>query len=221
MKKYFSEQIEGNVTQYLTYLVGCIVFSIGARFFIDSHLGTDPLDVLCIGMTNHLPITIGIASGIVAFVFLLAWSILNRKAPPLTPFFTTFSVGLLIDFWGWAGVQHYTTAFLNPYVMMIIAVMLCAYASSLIIMSGIGIRIMDLVAITMMKKLDWSFFRAKMFLEILLFGSGWMLGGPVGVGTLAFLVGVGPFIQPFMVLNESQLKMNNYGLKKANLEIGN
>lgn len=222
MKKYFSEQVEGNFNQYMTYLIGCFVFSIGAKFFIDSHLGTDPLDVLCIGMTKHMPMTIGIASGIVAFIFLLTWSILNRKAPPLTPFFTTFSVGLLIDFWGWIELHRYTTPLLNNYVMMIIAVMLCAYASSLIIMSGIGIRIMDLVAITMMQKLDWSFFRSKMFLEIILFGSGWMLGGPVGIGTLAFLVGVGPFIQPFMVLNESRFKMNNYGLKKtATPAIGN
>ena len=40
---------------------------------------------------------------------------------------------------------------------MITAVVLCAYASSLIIMSGIGIRAMDLVAITMVEKFKKQF----------------------------------------------------------------
>lgn len=215
MKKYFLEQIEGNLTQYFTYLLGCFVFSIGAKFFIDSHLGTDPLDVLCIGLTNHLPISIGIASGLIAIVFLGWWSAWNKKLPPLAPFFTTFSVGLLIDLWNWLQIQNYTMTVFKPLWMVLIAVLLCSYASSLIIMSGIGIRIMDLVALTMINKWKWSFFRAKMFLEVLLFASGWILGGPVGIGTLAFLFGVGPFIQPFMTVNESYLKMNNHGLRRA------
>ena len=125
-----------------------------------------------------------------------------------------FSVGLLIDLWNLLKLETYTRPFLSPYLMLIIAVGLCAYASALIIISEIGIRIMDLVAITMVQKWDWSFFKAKMFLEILLFSSGWILGGPVGVGTMAFLFGVGPFIQPFMQFNEKVLSMRNYGLAR-------
>jgi len=215
LQKYFENQIEGSLKQYLTYLLGCFLFSIGAKFFIDSHLGTDPLDVLCIGMTLHLPISIGVASGIVAFVFLSAWSLWNRKAPPLTPFFTTLSVGFLIDLWNFLKIESFTGPLLNSYVMLMIAVALCAYASALIIMSGIGIRIMDLVAISMVKKWNWSFFQAKMSLELLMFGVGWALGGPVGIGTIAFLFGVGPFIQPFMALNSKAFLMTNHGLAKA------
>lgn len=213
MKKYFLSQVQGNLWQYLTYLSGCFIFSLGAKLFIDSKLGTDPLDVLCIGMTQHWPISIGIASGIVAMVFLVTWCLWNRKPLPLTPFFTTFSVGCLLDLWNWLQLQNLSYRLFHPVGMLLVGVLLCSYASSLIIMSGLGIRIMDLVAITFVRKRGWSFFRAKMFLEILLFASGWALGGPVGMGTLAFLLGVGPFIQPFMALNERLLEMNNYGLR--------
>ncbi len=214
IKKYFYSQFEASMTRYLTYLAGCVIFSIGAKLFIDSKLGTDPLDVLCIGMTKHLPITIGIASGIVAILFLATWSLWNKKTPPLTPFFTTFSVGCLIDLWNWLEVQKLTMSFLQPAWMLVFGVLLCAYASSLIIMSGIGIRIMDLVAITIVERWSWSFFKAKMLLEVILFTSGWALGGPVGIGTMAFLMVVGPFIQPFMSLNERHLEMTNYGISK-------
>ena len=215
MKKYFLSQFEASFTRYMTYLAGCILFSLGAKLFIDSKLGTDPLDVLCIGMTKHLPITIGIASGIVAILFLATWSLWNKKTPPLTPFFTTFSVGCLIDLWNWLQLQKLTMSILHPSWMLVLGVLLCAYASSLIIMSGIGIRIMDLVAITIVERWQWSFFKAKMLLEVILFTSGWILGGPIGVGTLAFLMIVGPFIQPFMSLNAKHFAMINYGLSKS------
>jgi hypothetical protein len=96
---------------------------------------------------------------------------------------------------------------------------MCSYASALIIMSGVGIRIMDLVAITMVERLGWSFFRAKMTLEVALFSVGWMLGGPIGVTTLMFLIFVGPFIQPFMWANSAYLGIPNHGIRQATARV--
>ena len=195
-----------------TYVLGCLLFSIGAKFFIDSQLGTDPLDVLVIGMNNHLHLGMGGCSSMVALFFLMWWAIWNRKFPPLAPFVTTALVGFLIDLWNWITLESYTRQVLAPYPMLIAGLLICSYASSLIIMSGIGIRIMDLVAITMIKKWQWSFFRAKMTLEVGLFSSGWLLGGPIGVATIMFLFVVGPLIQPFMYLNAKMFFMANHGM---------
>jgi len=201
--------------QFAMYFGGCFIFSFGAKFFIDSKLGVDPLDVLCIGMTKHLPITIGIASGIVAITFLSIWTLWNKKFPPLTPFFTTFLVGNLIDLWNLARIQDFTSPILSPVGLLVFALLLCAYGSSYIIMSGIGIRIMDLVAITIVNKWRWQFIAAKMFLEIAMFSIGWTLGGPIGIGTVCFLAFVGTLIQPFMFMNNKFLRMPNHGLSKA------
>lgn len=201
-----------HIKQIIMYLFGCSLFSIGAKFFIDSQLGTDPLDVLVIGMNLHLHLGMGICSSIVAIFFLTWWTIWNKKFPPFTPFVTTALVGFLIDLWNFLIIESYTTQLLSPYPMLIIGLFICSYASSLIIMSGIGIRIMDLVALTMIKKWNWSFFRSKMSLEIGLFSIGWLLGGPIGVTTILFLFIVGPFIQPFMIFNSSFFSLPNYGL---------
>ncbi len=201
-----------HLSQVTTYLTGCILFSIGAKFFIDSKLGTDPLDVLVIGINTYLHLGLGICSSIVAILFLTWWTIWNKKFPPLTPFVTTALVGFLIDLWNYLAIEEITTSILYPYPMLIMGLFTCSYASSLIIMSGIGIRIMDLVAITMVQKWKWSFFRAKMVLEVGLFSTGWVLGGPVGVATILFLFLVGPFIQPFMYINKRFFSITNHGL---------
>lgn len=201
--------------QLAMYTIGCVLFSIGAKFFIDAKLGTDPLDVLVIGMNSYLHRGMGFCSSLVAVVLLAWWTIWNRRIPPLTPFVTTAAVGYLIDLWNYLRVEQ-LTATLGASVLQVLAgLMICSYASSLIIMSGIGIRIMDLVAITMIEKLGYSFFRAKMTLEIGLFASGWALGGPVGIATVLFLFIVGPFIQPFIAFNARVLKFRNFGFASA------
>lgn len=183
----------------ILYFIGCILFSLGAKFFISSNLGTDPLDVLLIGMTHHLPINIGTASAILSIFFLSIWCIWNKKFPPITPFITTTMVGYFIDFWNYINLQNILQ--FNPYFYLLCGVLLCAYASSLIIISKIGIRIMDLMVLTFSNKLGWSFTFGKLLIEIFLFTVGIILGGPFGMGTICFLLFVGILIEPFINMN--------------------
>lgn len=198
--------------QYCLYLLGCVIFSFGAACFIGSKLGTDPLDVFSLGLKSHIPITIGIAQGGFAALCLAVWGVWNRKRPPLSPFFTFFFCGSLIDLWMWGRVA--LRMGFSPYPLLLLGVLLCGIGSALIIMSGIGIRAMDLVAITMFEKLKWPFWLSKGLLEVMLFVSGWLMGGPVGIGTIWFLGVVGLAIQPLMWVGTSFLGLPNYGLKR-------
>lgn len=226
IKNYLQTAINFKWYQALYYVAGLVLFSLGAKGFIDARLGTDPLDVLVIGMNLHLGIGLGACSSLVAFFFLVWWMLWNREFPPISPFVSTAVVGYLLDFWNYIQLELWTIHQLPVYEITLagqalnlwavgwvaVSLLCCSYASALIIMSGIGIRIMDLVAITMMKKWHWSFFKAKMVLEIGLFSSGWLLGGPMGFTTIAFLFLVGPFIQPFMWANATYLKIPNHGI---------
>jgi uncharacterized membrane protein YczE len=201
--------------QILMYLTGVSVFSLGAKCFIISQLGTDPLDVLIIAIDKILMFGMGICSAVVSLLFLAWWVLWNKKYPPISPFITTTLTGLLIDLWSLWGLGEYLVTRMNEYTLLAAGLVLCAYSSALIIMSGIGIRIMDLVVLTMVSKWKWSFTKAKMIIEIGIFSSGWLLGGPFGVGTIAFLLVIGPLIQPFMNMNAKRLSLKNYGLIHA------
>lgn len=231
-KDYLNEPLDWKRYQVAMYAAGIFLFSLGAKGFIDAGLGTDPLDVLVIGMNRHMGVGIGVCSSLVAIAFLTWWMAWNRKLPPLTPFVSTSAVGFLIDFWNAIKLETYTihampvvnvdvfgrALNMSAVGLDVVALLTCSYASALIIMSGIGIRIMDLVAITMIEKWGWSFFRAKMLLEVGLFTSGWLLGGPMGVTTVLFLFLVGPFIQPFMWVNATYLSIPNHGIKGRETE---
>jgi uncharacterized membrane protein YczE len=68
------------------------------------------------------------------------------------------------------------------------------------------------------RKWGLPFWACKGVMEVLLLGAGWVLGGPVGVGTLCFLVFVGWLIQPLIWANASYLRLEDYGLKQARRE---
>ncbi|MEI5033003.1 hypothetical protein RB201_09450 [Streptomyces sp. S1A(2023)] len=192
------------------YLTGCIVFATGATLFIHSDLGTDPLDVLALGLKNHVPVTIGIAQAGIAAVCIALWSAWNRRRPVIAPFVTFFLCGSLIDL-----LLLTDLSWIGSTPSLVAAVALCAYGSALIIMSGIGIRAMDLLVISMTQRWKWPFWAAKAGIEAVLLGFGYLLGGPVGVGTLCFLLFVDGLIQPFMALNRRALRLQNHGLADA------
>ncbi|MET9766725.1 hypothetical protein [Streptomyces sp. NPDC006415] len=200
-------------TRYGVYLAGCFSFSLGAAFFIHADLGTDPLDVFALGLLEHVPLTIGIAQALVAVVCLVIWACWNRRRPPLSPFFTFFLCGSMIDVLRATGLAGHIPV--TDVALMLAGVLLCTYGSALIIMSGVGIRAMDLVAISMVHRWGWPFWVAKGSLELILLGSGYLMGGPTGVGTVCFLVLVDTLIQPCMWLNARLFSMQNHGLAKS------
>ncbi len=212
------------VRQYVAYLLGCFGFSFGVVCFAWAGLGADPLYVFSTGLQKVLHFnSYAIAEGGFAAAMLVVWAIWNKKIPIISPFVTFVLCGRLIDF----GKKHELASHMpyNEWPLMITAVLLCAYASSLIIMSGIGIRAMDLVAITMVSKFRKEFWVFKTLLEVLLLLSGWLMlsrpsvtwspgaGIVMGIGTLCFVVFVDLLIQPFMAANAKFLRMKNHGLR--------
>ncbi|GLY32197.1 hypothetical protein [Kineosporia sp. NBRC 101731] len=204
-----------STSQYVKYLYGCALFSLGAYLFIYADLGTDPLDVFALGLLKHVPLTVGIAQAIIAVLCIFIWAAWYRRRPILSPLVTFFFCGSMIDLLLAADPGRHLPL---PHVtVMLVAAALCAYASAMIIMSGVGIRAMDLVAIGMVEKWRWPFWIAKMSMEGTLLISGWLMGGPVGVGTVCFLIVVDTLIRPIMWANTRLLGIRNVGMPTIDL----
>jgi hypothetical protein len=212
MKRLSRFQVWGKpltASRLAVYLAGCIFFAVGEDLFIASNLGTDPLDVFVLGLRKHVPMTIGMGQAGVAAVCIIVWAIWSRKKPIFSPFFTFAFCGSLIDLLQLTKAAQLTH--LGPVSLMILAGMMCAYGSALIIMSGIGIRAMDLVAISSREQLHWPFWVGKSSMELVLLVVGIFLGGPAGIGTVYFLASVDLLIQPLVMVN-SRCGVPNLGL---------
>ncbi|MET8976037.1 hypothetical protein ABZX85_10495 [Streptomyces sp. NPDC004539] len=151
----------------------------------------------------------GICQAAVAAVCIGLWALLTRRRPPVSPFVTFFLCGSLIDVLRWTDFAGHLG--LGPYALLLLGSALCAYASSLIIMSGFGIRAIDLLAIGARGRWRWPFWCGKGLVEGVLLLAGWLLGGPVGIGTVSFLVFVDLLIEPFVRFNRRYLALRDHG----------
>ena len=198
------------------YLMGCICFSLGVKLFIDADLGVDPFHAMTLGLVRVVDMPyqqVGFMDGGVTLALLILWMTWNRKLPPLSTFITMVLVGVLIDLWGWLGIEAGRLG--SRTLPMLAGLVLNAYGSALIIMSGIGILVVDLVALTLVQRLGWRFYQAKLALEAGFLALGFLLGGPVGVAALAFVLVAGPFVEPLIWVNQRLLRLPDYGLQPA------
>jgi uncharacterized protein (TIRG00374 family) len=199
------------------YLGGCLCFSLGVKLFIDADLGVDPFHAMTIGLVEAVGVPylqIGFMDAVVTAALLILWTIWNRRLPPLTTFITMLLIGVLIDAWNWLGFN--TSDLVGSRALPLLAgLLLLAYGSSLIIMSGIGIRVVDLVALTIVRRIGTRFYVAKLALEAGFLLTGFLLGGPVGIAALAFVCVVGPFMEPLIWANRRFLNLPDYGLRQA------
>lgn len=192
------------------YLGGCLTFAVGAYLFVHSALGADPLDTFALGVLHHLPLTVGIVQTSVAVCCLVVVGLWTRRRPPLSPLLTFFLCGSIIDLQRHIDWMRDVT--LPSAGILAAATLLCAYGSALIIMSGFGIRSIDLLAITAREHIRLPFWVGKGSIEMTLLAVGFLLGGPVGIGTVSFLVGVDLLIQPLVLFNLRWFRIPNRGM---------
>jgi uncharacterized protein len=200
------------------YLIGCVAFSLGVEMFLAAGLGVDPFHAMTIGIVRAVDqpyVGVGLVDGAVTLALLFAWMIWNRRLPPLSIFLTMLLVGCLIDLWGALGIRLRLAPALPSMLLMLLGLLLVAYGSALIIMSGIGLRVVDLVALSFVRHLRWRFYLAKLAVEAGFLVGGVLSGGPVGLATVAFVLVVGPFVEPMIWANRRYFHLPDRGLRPA------
>ncbi|MEV8017547.1 hypothetical protein AB0O76_14625 [Streptomyces sp. NPDC086554] len=115
--------------------------------------------MFALGLLDHVPLTVGVVQAGVAVLCLAGVAAWTRRLPVLSPLFTFFFCGSLIDLLRLSDLADRVPV---PHAVMLAGgTLLCAYGSALIIMSGFGIRAMDLLAIVMVDRWRWPFWAAK------------------------------------------------------------
>jgi uncharacterized membrane protein YczE len=185
---------------------------------IDAKLGVYPFHAMTLGFVEVVDVPwlqVGFFDGMVTLALLILWMVWNKRLPPISTFVTMVLIGGLIDLWNWLELETVTGRLGSRALPMLLGLVLNAYGSALIIMSGIGIRVVDLVALTLVNRLHWRFYQAKLSLEAGFLAIGLVLGGPVGIAAVAFVLVVGPFVEPLIWANQRFLKLPDYGLSRA------
>ncbi len=147
-------------------ILGLALFGTGEALLVVADLGNGPWTVFAQGLTEHTPMSIGLATFVLSVIVLLLWIPL-RERPGLGTIANAVIIAVALQI----GVQVglYLTTNLGP-------------GPRDGWMTGLHVRF------------GWPVARVRTGIEVSVVVIGWLLGGTVGLGTVLFALFVGPSV---------------------------
>ena len=175
---------------------GLVLYGVSDALLVLANLGLDPWDVLHQGLSRQTGLAIGTWSIIVGAVVLLAWLPL-RQRPGIGTVSNVVLIGLVINLM--LAVTPAPHGLLARSLLLATGVLLNGVATGCYIGAGLGPGPRDGL-MTGLAARGHSIRVVRTSIEVTVLAVGWLLGGTVGVGTLAYALAIGPLAHVFIPL---------------------
>lgn len=176
-------------------LVGLFVYGISLAMMIRGGIGLSPWDVLSVGTTFHVPIDYGTATLAISFVVLVLWIPLRQKMG-LGTLLNALLVGPSANVGLWL-IPDMPNVVAGA-ALFLAGVVVLSIATGVYIAADFGPGPRDGLMTGLVRVTKWKVWIVRTIIEGSVLIVGWVLGGPVGVGTVIFAFGVGPLIGMFL-----------------------
>lgn len=169
---------------------GLVAFGVSVGFMVRAQLGLGPWDVLHQGLARHLGLQIGWVVIAVSGLVLLAWIPL-RQRPGWGTLSNLVVVGLVVNVV--LGAIPAVEALAARISLLAAGILLTAVATGLYIGAGLGPGPRDGL-MTGLAARGHSVRIVRTGIELSVLVLGYLLGGSVGVGTIAYALLMGPLV---------------------------
>lgn len=176
-------------------LIGLTLFGAGMGFMVLASVGVSPWDVLATGLVRTTGISFGLVTVFVGVVVLLLWIPLREK-PGIGTVLNALMLGPVAQFviWAFPAPEHLVVRV--P--LFALGLGLVALGSGLYIGAQFGPGPRDGLMTGINRITGWPVWAVRTGIEVTVLLVGWLLGGNVGFGTLAFALLIGPLAAPAM-----------------------
>jgi len=170
-------------------VVGLCLYGLGIALMVRAGIGVAPWDVLSQGIAAHTPLSFGLATNAIGAVVLLLWWPLRQK-PGLGTVLNVLLIGPAAQFGLWLLPVVEGLSLRLP--LFAAGLLLIAVATGLYIGARLGPGPRDGLMTGLHARSGWPIWQVRSLIEGSALLAGWLLGGNVGPGTLAFALLIGP-----------------------------
>ena len=190
--------------RWIFFIAGMIILSLGITLTIKGRLlGLAPWDVLHYGLWQTFGLTIGSWAIIVGAVIVIFTAVALKRLPKLGVYLNMFTIGIFIDIFnfllpdvdGW--IMHALIFTAGLFVM--------AFGIAFYITPNLGAGPRDTLMLFFIEKFNLKLSSARNLMEIFALIAGFLLGGPVFIGTIIIVFLLGRLIEKFLPLTRRLL----------------
>jgi uncharacterized membrane protein YczE len=202
----------GRLARFALLIGGLAVFSGGIVCIYQSRLGLAPWDVLNQGIAKHTPLSFGEANVVVSLL-VLGLAVLLGSPVGLGTVANALLVGTFID--QYLRIGAVTRLAGEPFAVRVGllagGISLMGAATGLYIGAGFGAGPRDSLMLAVSRRTKARIWIVRSSIEALAVVSGFLMGGTVGVGTLVFVLTIGPAVEvSFVQLARSPLALRPF-----------
>lgn len=179
--------------RWIFYLSGLIIVALGISMTIKGYrLGIGPWDVFHVGLYKKFGLTIGTWSIITGLLIVGATAIIFKELPKIGTWLNMILLGVFIDIFNW--ILPDPEAIFAQTVLFVLGIVIMGYGIGVYMSPSIGAGPRDSVMLVFVEKFGFSIKRVRTSIEVIVAICGWLLGGPVGVGTVIIALLIGQFV---------------------------
>ena len=185
-----------DVVERLVQLIGGLfLYGVALGLMIRGGIGVAPWDVLALGIASSTTIGYGVVTVLVSILVLLLWIPLRQRVG-IGTLLNALLVGPSADI-ALAVIPPPPSIWIGA-PMFLAGLVLLAFATGLYIAADFGPGPRDGLMTGLVRTTGWPVWIVRTLIEGSVLVVGFVLGGPVGVGTVLFAFGVGPLIGWFL-----------------------
>ena len=183
--------VKNLLRRILRTVAGLSVFSFGVYLMVQANIGAAPWDVLNLGLANHLPITYGDASVVVSLIIVFL-DVAMREPIGIGTVLDAVMVGKLVDLFNYWNLVPPRPSLWQGVLCMVGGIAVCCAAQTVYMSAGLGGGPRDMMLVGIGKRLRrLNIGTVQWIIYLAVLAAGWLLGGPVGIGTLLATFGTG------------------------------
>ena len=172
-------------------VVALLLFGVGDGLLLQSQLGNSPWTIFAEGLSLHTPLSVGMSSLLLSALILLLWWPLRIKIG-LNTILNAVLIAIAIDL-----TRQYipTPSLLWQQIGLGLAgIVLAGISGAYYLSVNMGAGPRDGVMVALSARTGMSVPKIRTLMEVFACLSGWLLGGTVGLGTIAFALLIGPVL---------------------------
>ena len=195
---------------------GLFTFGFGVYLTIQANLGAAPWDVFELGLSGTFGIKYGTAAILVSLTVLCIDVALKEKIG-IGMFLDAFIVGKTVDLFNSINLVPAIDSPLIGAAVMISGLIIMGFSQYLYMKAALGCGPRDTMLVGFSRKLPKiPIGVVSIGIMTIVAGIGWLLGGPLGVGTLICAFLAGPIMQfAFRVTKFNATQVSHQGLKES------
>jgi len=188
----------GSITDFIASWIqmnaGLILCSLGLTGLVKADFGMGPWGVFQIALCEQIGFSFGVSIQIVGVALLFFSYIIAKIIPSAGTIVNMYIVGIYVDYLFFPYIQYFN-GFIIQFAVCLGSVVIFSIGSAVYLSADLGAGPRDSLMMAIFMRTQFSLRKVRTFLEVTVLIIGWLMGGPVGIGTVLFAFLVGPILQ--------------------------